>query len=285
MKKNIIKKMTALVLTLVITLMGSGEPAYAEYLDRAGSQTIYFGMGIDLFPDKIIDGKISAGLGGVKYEKPIMIPASYGSNDPFTVAKLASVWSRILELDPNPGAPVPKDVKKGTWYYSSFERLSKTHILDYLIDSNGNINPNRQLYVYEIHQSIKYYWDYSGFSKIKSEATGFMAYKYGTEGAKHVLNHKDFDQRYSSYPWYPDVKQVVEVGFIHGLVSDGVYYDFVMNPADNNTAAIIFWALTGRTRWSTAPGYISNINVKPGNRKLASYELSILQSRPHGFIN
>lgn len=282
--KNIIQKMTALALTLVITLMGSGEPAYAEYLDRAGSQTIYFGMGIDLFPDKIIDGKISAGLGGVKYEKPIMIPASYGRDDPFTVAKLASVWARILELDPNPGAPVPKDVKKGTWYYGAFERLSKTHILDYLIDSNGNINPNRQLYVYEMHQSIKYYWDYSGFSQIKTEAIGFMEYKYGPDGAKNLLSHKDFHRRYSQYPWYDDVKQVVDVGFIHGMAS-GPYFDYTNKKAKNHTAMMLFHAFTGRTRWATAPGYVDNIPVKPGKMSLADYELVCLQSRPAGFIN
>lgn len=284
MKKNIIKKMTALVMTLVLSI-SVACPTHAEYLDRAAQQTIYFGPGIDIFPNKVIDGKIAAGLGGVKYEKPIMVPSSYVSEEPFTVAKLASVWARILELDHNPGAPVPKDVKKGTWYYSSFERLSKTHILDYLIDNNGNIHPKRQLHQYEVFQSIKYYWKYSGFSKIKVEATGFMAHLYGKTGPlQYMLAAPDFHKRYKAYSWYTDVAEVVGVGLTHGLIR-GHQYEYVMDIATNNSVMLLFSEFTGRSRWQHAPGYQDNIIVKGGKKLYTGYEKTALQARPAGFIN
>lgn len=281
--KNI-KKLTSIVIALILTMVIT-QPVQAEYLDRAASQTIYFGPGIDLFPDKVVDGKITAGLAGVKYEKPIMVPASYGSEDPFTVAKLASVWARILELDPNPGAPVPKDVKKGTWYYSAFERLSKTHILDYLVDKNGNINPNRQLYAYEVFQSVKHYWDYSGFSEIKAEGTGFMKYKYGPAGTtQYILAAPDFHKRYSQYPWYKDVAEVIGVGFSHGLV-DGHRYEYVLDPIKNHEVMLLFGEFTGRSYWPHAPGFREDIRVRGGKELLTTYEKAALQSRPAGFIN
>lgn len=281
--KNI-KKLTSIVIALILTMV-IAQPVQAEYLDRAASQTIYFGPGIDLFPDKVVDGKITAGLAGVKYEKPIMVPASYGSEDPFTVAKLASVWARILELDPNPGAPVPKDVKKGTWYYSAFERLSKTHILDYLVDKNGNINPNRQLLRYEVFQSVKYYWEYSGLSAVKAEATGFMKHKYGNSGPLlYELTAPDFHKRYAKHQWYKDVAEVIGVGFSHGLV-DGHEYVHVFKPARNREVMMLFVELTGRSYWLHAPGFQEDIKVKPQKTRLTTSEKAALQSRPAGFIN
>ena len=287
-KTNIFKRIIALGLALGMIVLAGAE-ARAEYIDRAHKVTIYFGAGVDIFPDKVIDGKISGGLGGVKYEGPIMAPARYAQKDPFTVAKLASVWARILELNPNPGAPVPKDVQKGKWYYGAFEKLSKTHILDYLVDKDGNIHPDRQLYVYEIHRSVKYYWDYIGFTEIKKEATGFMLDKYGKNSVNVVFLErlsKKFRERYQGRPWTEDVAQVMEVGFMHGI--DYLYnhtYKGAVAKATNNEAMQLFYHLTGRTRWSHAPGFREDIKIKPGHKLLTTYEKAALQSRPRGFIN
>ena len=285
MKNNkILKIMIVSLLILANSLIHS--VAHAEYIDRAHKTYIYFAVGIDIFPDKKVDGKMVSGLGGVRYEKPIMAPASYVPNEPFTVAKLASVWTRILELKPNPGAPVPKDVKKGKWYYDSFERLSKTHILDYLVDKNGNIHPNRQLHIYEVFRSIKYYWDYSGFSQIKAEATGFVEYNYGPQ-SKMLATLKNYQKgfkRFETRPWYSDVAEVVGTGFIYGMMS-GSEFAHVETKATNGDAMMLFCFFTGRSRWYRAPGYQDDVKIKPGYKITTDYERSALQSRPHGFIN
>ena len=286
MKNNkILKIMIVSLLILANSLIHS--VAHAEYIDRAHKTYIYFAPGIDIFPDKKVDGKIVSGLGGVRYEKPIMDPASYVPKEPFTVAKLASVWARILELKPNPGAPVPKDVKKGKWYYDSFERLSKTHILDYLVDKNGNINPNRQLYVYEVFRSIKYYWDYSGFSQIKDEATGFIEDNYGPGSSVLATirkQEKTFKQMFKKHSWCSDVAEVVGVGFTYGMMS-GSEFAHVETKATNGDAMMLFCFFTGRSRWLLAPGYQDDVKIKPGYKITTNYERSALQSRPYSFIN
>lgn len=285
MKNNkILKIMIVGLLIIANSLIHS--VAHAEYIDRAHKTYIYFAPGIDIFPDKKVDGKMVSGLGGVRYEKPIMAPASYAPKEPFTVAKLASVWARILELKPNPGAPVPKDVKKGKWYYDSFERLSKTHILDYLVDKNGNINPNRQLYVYEVFRSIKYYWDYSGFSQIKDEATGFIEDNYGPQSKTlaTIKNYQKGFKRFETRPWYSDVAEVVGVGFVYGMMN-GSEFAHVEAKATNAKAMMLFCFFTGRSRWDHAPGYQDDVKIKPGYKITTDYERSALQSRPHGFIN
>lgn len=289
MKNNKILKIMVIGLIVYLLMLADSlmhSVAHAEYIDRAHKTYIYFAPGIDIFPDKKVDGKMVSGLGGVRYEKPIMAPASYVPNEPFTVAKLASVWARILELKPNPGAPVPKDVRKGTWYYGAFERLSKTHILDYLVDKNGNINPNRQLYVYEVFRSIKYYWDYSGFSQIKDEATGFIEDNYGPQSKMLAMLNKRREgfKRFKTRPWYSDVAEVVGTGFVYGMMS-GSEFAHVEAKATNAKAMMLFCFFTGRSRWLLAPGYQDDIKIKSGYKISTDYERSALQSRPHGFIN
>lgn len=285
MKNNKILKIMIIGLLIIASLL-IHSVAHAEYIDRAHKTYIYFAPGIDIFPDKKVDGKMVSGLGGVRYEKPIMAPASYVPNEPFTVAKLASVWTRILELKPNPGAPVPKDVKKGKWYYDSFERLSKTHILDYLVDKNGNINPNRQLYVYEVFRSIKYYWDYSGFSQIKDEATGFIEDNYGSQSKMLAMlnKRKAGFERFKTRPWYDDVAEVVGAGFIYGMMS-GSEFAHVEAKVTNAKAMMLFCFFTGRSRWLLASGYQDDVKIKPGYKITTDYERSALQSVPPGFIN
>lgn len=290
MKKiNILQKVVALGLALGLIMSAGTEVARAEYIDRAGKVTIYFGSGVDIFPDKVINGKIAAGLGGVKYEGPIMAPGSYYSEEPFTVAKLASVWARILELKPDPGAPVPKDIQKGKWYYGAFEKLSKTHILDHLVDKNGNINPNRQIYVYEIHRSIFHYWQYSGFADIREEAAGFIFDQFGENGVMGTRLKKTiegFRKSYEGRLWYKEVAPVIAAGFVHGLDAHNNHtYVTATRKATNNEAMITFYNLTGRTRWSHAPGFREDIKIKPGHKLLTDYEKAALQSRPRGFIN
>ena len=283
-KTNIFKRVIALGLALGL-MVSVGAEARAEYIDRAHKIKIYFGTYVDIIPDKVINGKTSSGLAGVRYEKPMMAASTYTSKEPFTVAKLASVWARILELDPNPGAPVPKDVKKGKWYYNAFERLSKTHILDYLVDKDGNIHPDRQLYIYEIHRSIKYYWDYSGFTDIKDEATGFIRQKYDQAGVDTFKKRTaDFHERYKGRIWYNDVAQVVDVGWSHGLHSMFSYTE-ATKKATNKDAMFVFFNFTGRTIWPGSPGFNKNIKIKPGHKLWTDFEQAALQSRPHGFIN
>ena len=289
MKQNTIAKLISAIFLIVSIMVYATVPARAEYIDRAGKVTIYFGSGVDIFPDKVINGKIAAGLGGVKYEGPIMDTATYVSEEPFTVAKLASVWARILELDPNPGAPVPKDVKKDKWYYGAFEKLSKTHILDHLVDKNGNINPNRQIYVYEIHRSIFHYWQYSGFADIREEAAGFIFDQFGENGVMGTRLKKTiegFRESYEGRPWYEEVAPVIAAGFVHGLDAHNNHtYVTATRKATNNEAMITFYNLTGRTRWSHAPGFREDIKIKPGHKLLTDYEKAALQSRPAGFYN
>lgn len=281
--KMMIIGLIACVIMLTDSLIRSA--AHAEYIDRAHKEYIYFAPGIDIFPDKKVDGKMVSGLGGVKYEKPIMAPASYTSDEPFTVAKLASVWARILELDPAPGAPVPKDVKKGKWYYSAFERLSKTHILDYLKDKNGNIHPDRQLYVYEIHRSIKYYWDYIGFTQIKDKATGFIKDNYDGPAMLATLEkRREGFKQFKTRSWYSDVAEVVGTGFVYGMMS-GSRFAHVEAKATNSKAMMLFCFFTGRSRWFHAQGYQDYVIVKSGYRLTNSYERSALQSVPHGFVD
>ena len=289
MKNNKILKIMVIGLIVYLLMLADSlmhSVAHAEYIDRAHKTYIYFAPGIDIFPDKKVDGKMVSGLGGVRYEKPIMAPASYAPKEPFTVAKLASVWARILELKPNPGAPVPKDVKKGKWYYDSFERLSKTHILDYLVDKNGNINPNRQLYVYEVFRSIKYYWDYSGFSQIKDEATGFIEDNYGPQSKMLATLKKEQEgfKQFKTRSWYNDVAEVVGVGFTYGMMN-GSEFAHVEAKATNSKAMMLFCFFTGRSRWYRAPGYQDDVRIRPGYKISTAYERSALQSRPHGFIN
>ena len=289
MKNNKILKIMSIGLMICLLMLADSlmhSVAHAEYIDRAHKAYIYFAVGIDICPDKKVDGKMVSGLGGVKYEKPIMAPASYVPKEPFTVAKLASVWARILELKPNPGAPVPKDVRRGTWYYGAFERLSKTHILDYLVDKNGNINPNRQLYIYEVFRSIKYYWDYSGFSQIKDEATGFIEYNYGPQSKMLATLKKKQEgfKQFKTRPWYSDVAEVVGTGFVYGMMS-GSEFAHVETKATNGDAMMLFCFFTGRSRWLLAPGYQDDVKIKPGYKITTNYERSALQSVPPSFID
>ena len=222
-----------------------------------------------------INGKNISSLVGVKYPQAIMKQETYQSNEPFTVAHLASIWAKILLLNPNPGASVPHDVHPGEWYYDAFERLSKTHILDYLMDENGNINPNRQLSVYEIHRSIKYYWDYSGVRESINKAIISASQQY-----RWFINRaSDFHKRYEGRIWYDDVAPVVNLGFAYGLVDNNQQFVFAEKPAVHRDAMAVFCVLTGRFWWNGMPGFSEDVEQRTD---LTDYEKAALQ--PYQFL-
>lgn len=269
------------VLVSIVLLVGS-KPVPAsqkpEYLDLAGQENVHFGSGIDMMILPLaINGKNISSLVGVKYPQAIMKQETYQSNEPFTVTHLASIWAKILLLNPNPGANVPNDVHPGEWYYDAFERLSKTHILDYLMDENGNINPNRQLSVYEIHRSIKYYWDYSGAEEVIDN--DIISTSTGQQYRWFINRASDFHKRYKGRIWYKDVAPVVNLGFVYGLVDNNQQFVFAEKPAVHRDAMAVFCVLTGRFWWNGMPGSDKDIEQRTD---LAGYEKAALQ--PYQFL-